>query len=103
MLRVAYEKPFYEGLGTLLPCFWIYWEVGKILEKKGSPNPSFQKWISTYSSDTFGTSCLEVIAIADALVLTEEQKEKVAEHFVIASKLEYMFWDMGYHSQQWPV
>ena len=28
---------------------------------------------------------------------------KLEEHFVIASKLEYMFWDMAYRQEEWPV
>ena len=32
LLRVAYGRPFYEGMGAFLPCYWIYGEVGKELE-----------------------------------------------------------------------
>src|SRR5258708_64017 len=28
-----------EGVGTVLPCYWIYWEVGKHLLEQGSGNP----------------------------------------------------------------
>ena len=37
LLRTAYERPFPEALGGFLPCYWIYGEVGKELEKHGSP------------------------------------------------------------------
>ncbi len=26
-------------LRAVLPCYWIYWEVGKALLEEGSPNP----------------------------------------------------------------
>ena len=29
LLAVAYGGPFPEALAALLPCYWIYWEVGK--------------------------------------------------------------------------
>ena len=35
LLAVAYGAPFHEALAALLPCYWIYWEVGKALERSG--------------------------------------------------------------------
>ncbi|MDP8972351.1 MAG: hypothetical protein M3N45_04060 [Actinomycetota bacterium] len=34
-------------LGAVLPCYWIYWEVGQTLLEHGSPNPYYRKWIDT--------------------------------------------------------
>ena len=28
LLAVAYGRPFHEAVAALLPCYWIYWEVG---------------------------------------------------------------------------
>ncbi len=38
-----------------------------------------------------------------ALQLTAEQKTAVRHHFMITSKLEYFFWDMGYRQQKWKI
>ena len=105
LLRVAYERPFHEGLGAFLPCFWIYWEVGKELERQGSPVPIYQQWIGTYASDEFASGVRQVIALADdvAETLTAEQRERMTEHFVMTSRFEYMFWDMGYRQQAWEL
>ena len=40
-----------EGVGTILPCYWIYWEVGKELVHRGSPDPRYQRWIDMYGSE----------------------------------------------------
>ena len=53
LLKTAYERPFPEILGCFLPCYWIYWEVGKELEKRGSPKELFRRWIQTYSSEQY--------------------------------------------------
>lgn len=105
LLRIAYERPFHEGLGAFLPCYWIYWEVGKTLGRQGSPAPIYQQWIDTYGSDTFAATVQRVLALVDRVAegLTEAQRERMAEHFVMASRFEYMFWDMGYQRQTWPV
>ncbi len=105
LLRVAYERPFHEGLGAFLPCYWIYWEVGKELERRGAPVPIYQRWIDTYAGEEFAEVVQQVIALTDtvATTLTAEERERLAEHFVMTSRFEYMFWDMGYRQQAWEV
>jgi thiaminase (transcriptional activator TenA) len=94
-----------EGVGAVLPCYWIYWEVGKHLLSQGSPNPRYQKWIDTYGAEEFGGEALEVIAVADRLGpnLGAEERLRVGQHFRTTSRYEWMFWDMGYRQEQWPV
>src|SRR5882724_6502801 len=53
LLAVAYGAPFHEALAALLPCYWIYWEVGKALERRGSPDSTYARWIGTYASVEF--------------------------------------------------
>lgn len=105
ILRVAYERPFYEGLGAFLPCDWIYWEVGKILEERGSPNRLYQKWIDTYSSKEFEEVVKSFLEIVDRISekLTSEQKGALERQFLFTSRLEYMFWDMALRRETWPL
>ena len=105
LLRVAYERPFHECLGAFLPCYWIYWKVGKALQRQGSPLSIYQRWIDTYASEEFATVVKEVIALTDRIAepLTLEDRERVAEHFVMTSRFEYLFWDMGYHRAAWEL
>jgi thiaminase/transcriptional activator TenA len=105
LLRVAYERPFYEGMGAFLPCYWIYWEVGKELQRRGSPSELYGRWIETYSSEEYTAIVQQVLMVMDQVAegLTEDRARKVQEHFVITSKLEYLFWDMGFCMQPWQV
>jgi thiaminase/transcriptional activator TenA len=105
LLRVAYERPFHEGLGAFLPCYWIYLEVGKALEAKGSPNPLYQKWINTYASASYEQVVRSAIAVLDRVAegLTPAQREAVRRHFDTTSRMEWMFWDMGWRREGWPV
>ena len=105
LLRVAYERPFHECLGAFLPCYWIYWEVGKELQRKGSNVLIYQRWIDTYASEDFSTVVKEVIALTDQIgeQLTVGDQQRVAEHFVATSRFEYLFWDMGYHCSGWTI
>jgi thiaminase/transcriptional activator TenA len=105
LFRIAYDRPFHEGLGAFLPCYWIYWEVGKALERKGSPVALYQRWIDTYSSADFAAVVQQVIALTDqvAATLTAADRNRLAQHFVMTSRFEYLFWDMGYRQQTWEV
>eukprot|EP00026_Physarum_polycephalum_P012501 Phypoly_transcript_12819.p1 GENE.Phypoly_transcript_12819~~Phypoly_transcript_12819.p1 ORF type:complete len:229 (+),score=29.93 Phypoly_transcript_12819:162-848(+) len=106
IMRVAYERPFYEALAAFLPCYWLYWEVGKELKARGpSPNENFQKWIDTYSGHEFAEMVKEVLEIMNFIAqdLSENQRSTLLNHFTTTTKLEYMFWDMSFNKQEWPI
>lgn len=103
LLRVAYATPFAEVVGAVLPCYWIYWEVGKVLESQGSPNPLYQRWIDLYASEQYASSVRPAIAVMDELsfALTDSQREAVRQHFVVTSRYEWMFWDAAWRLETW--
>ncbi len=105
LLATVYGGTFHEALGALLPCYWIYWEVGKELERKGSPDPLYQRWIATYASEGFAGVVRAVIAALNetAAKLRPAEREAVTRCFVTTSRYEWMFWDMGYRREGWPV
>lgn len=105
VLSVIRGGSYAEGLGAVLPCYWIYWEVGKELVRRGSPDPRFQRWIDTYGGEEFGTVVREVLAEADATgaFLSNAERARVRRHFRATSRYEWMFWDMGYRQESWPV
>ena len=94
-----------EGVGAVLPCYWIYWEVGKELLHRGSPDPRYQRWIEMYGSEEYGSVVQKVLDITDHLgpELSAAERTRVHQHFRATSRYEWMFWDMGYHRQAWPV
>jgi len=105
LLGVAYGRPFHEALAALLPCYWIYWEVGKELERAGSRDPLFARWIATYASEDFGSVVQAVLATTDTVApaLTADDRDAMRRHFVTTSRYEWMFWDMGFRREGWPV
>jgi thiaminase (transcriptional activator TenA) len=105
LLKTAYERPFPETLGCFLPCYWVYWEVGKELEKRGSPKELFRRWIQTYSSGQYASIVRQVLGVMDQVArgLKEDDLRLIRNHFRMTSKLEYLFWDMGFHRQTWGI
>jgi thiaminase (transcriptional activator TenA) len=105
LLKTAYERSFPETLGCFLPCYWVYWEVGKELEKRGSPKGLFRRWIQTYSSEQYAAIVRQVLGVMDQVArgMKEDDLRLIRNHFRMTSKLEYLFWDMGFHTQTWGI
>jgi thiaminase (transcriptional activator TenA) len=105
LIAAALGGSYGEGVGAVLPCYWIYWEVGKHLLERGSPDPRYQRWIDTYAGEEFGKDVREVIAVTDRLgqEIGATERERIHRRFRATSRYEWMFWDMGYRRETWPV
>jgi len=105
LLATVRGGTYAEGVGVVLPCYWIYWEVGKELLRRGSPDPRYRAWIGTYGGEEFGGVVRSVLSVADALGpgLAPAERAAVHRHFRATSRYEWMFWDMGWRKEAWPV
>ncbi len=105
LLRTASIGDYPEVLGAVLPCYWIYAEVGKALLERGSPNAMYEKWIETYGGEEFNALVEAVLDLTDRACedLNPSQRKKVMESFVTTSRYEWMFWNMGWTLERWPV
>jgi thiaminase (transcriptional activator TenA) len=105
LLATAHAGSYAEGVGVVLPCYWIYWEVGKELLRLGSPDPRYQRWISAYAAPEYGEVVAVVIEEADRIAPTVSVAERalMRRHFLTTSRYELMFWDAGYRRESWPI
>jgi thiaminase (transcriptional activator TenA) len=105
LLSTVRGGSYAEGVGVVLPCYWIYWEIGKELLSRGSPDPRFQRWIATYGAEEYGAVVRTVIEETNAMAetLSDAERAAVRGHFRTTSRYEWMFWDMGYRRESWPV
>lgn len=94
------------AMAAVLPCFWIYKKVGDYIyaNQREGHNP-YQDWIDTYAGEEFGALVDKAIAICDDVAATcsASQQEQMTRAFIMASKLEWMFWDSAYRLEKWPV
>lgn len=92
------------AMATVLPCFWIYKEVGDFIvtHQKNIENP-YQAWIDTYAGEEFGEAVQKAISICDGYAekATPATRKKMTEAFKSASYLEYYFWEAGYTLRSW--
>jgi thiaminase/transcriptional activator TenA len=103
---VARSGSLAELVGAVLPCYWIYGEVGKRLYRNRPQKPRiYRQWIETYASEEFWRPVREQIRLANELGATASSREKklMAEHFILSSRYEFMFWEQAYRLESWPV
>jgi thiaminase/transcriptional activator TenA len=105
LLAVAHNAPCEVAVAALLPCFWIYWEVGKHLLKTAQPENPYQAWIDTYADESFAEGVRKVITIGDQMAegASPAVHDQMFRAFVRAAQLEWMFWDSAYRLERWPV
>ncbi len=105
LLRTAALSDYPEALGAVLPCYWIYREVGRTLLERSSPNPLYRRWIDTYGGEEFGSLVEDVLDLTDGVCeeLDPSRKARVREAFIATSRYEWMFWDAAWRQERWPV
>jgi len=107
MLYVSYSGTVGEAMATMLPCMWSYQEIGERLDKseKIKEHPIYSEWSSTYSSSEYIDLVKWYKTLVNELATQAGQAERkrMKSHFTISSKYEYMFWNMVYKQEQWPI
>ena len=105
LLATAYAEPYEVVLGALLPCFWIYAEVGRDIHARAAPANPYQAWIDTYAGEEFHAAVRAVIAATDeaAAGASPRLRERMHAAFTRATQLEWAFWDSAYRLESWPV
>lgn len=90
---------------SILPCFWVYKEVGEEILRTCSKENPYLHWIETYGDETFAESNRSVIEICDELAseASEKVRAQMTEAFVMATKMEWMFWDSAYNLEKWKI
>lgn len=105
LLRIAALEPIEVTLAVLLPCFWVYREVGKHIHARASAENPYQAWIDTYAGAEFEQAVDDVIQIVDDVAATSSVTTRQRMHHVFQRgvQLEWMFWEGAYQEQAWPI
>jgi thiaminase/transcriptional activator TenA len=107
MLAVAATGSACEITVVALPCAWIYCVVGKHLLRRGKPSQDhpYRDWLMLYASPEFAEAQKWMRKKVDqwAKEASRAEKERMEEAFIISSRYEWMFWDMAFAEEEWPV
>jgi thiaminase (transcriptional activator TenA) len=105
LMATAYGEPYEVVLAALLPCFWIYAEIGADIHARAAKDNRFQAWIDTYAGEEFHDAVRAVIEATDeaAGLASPAIIARMHAAHTRATQLEYMFWDSAYRLEQWPA
>jgi thiaminase/transcriptional activator TenA len=105
LLATAYHEPWEVLMAAVLPCFWIYWDVGNTIARQATAENPYRAWIDTYSDAAFGNAVRAVIAATDtaAAGASETVRARMMTTFIRSTQYEYLFWDGAYHLRRWPA
>jgi thiaminase/transcriptional activator TenA len=104
LVRVAALGDLAEIVAALLPCQWGYCEIGQTLARRGKPAnaPFYSQWIDMYASAEFAALANWLRALLDSLE-NSTGDGRLIEIFCTSARYEYLFWEMAYRREQWPL
>jgi len=106
LLSIAATGTLPELLTAILPCAWIYAEVGHHLVGDTPPTSDhpYVDWLATYASpdfDAVGRWIRERLDVR-AASLSAKEVARLYEIFQISTRYEWLFWNMAWHLEEWP-
>jgi thiaminase/transcriptional activator TenA len=103
LLATASQRSYEEAVAALLPCFWIYREVGTAIHRAAPAGNPYQRWIDTYAGEEFGAAVDRAIAATDAAAdhASPRIRALMEEAFLTSARLEWRFWDSAYRQEIW--
>ncbi len=91
----------------ILPCFWIYEDVGARLLAETTDRDAhpYGDWIGTYADPDFADSTRQAGEIVDRLAdhASDQVVARMHDAFATAARYEWMFWDAPMRSPGWPI
>ena len=98
LIATATTASLEEAIAAVLPCFWIYREVGRHIANQCKDANPYMKWIATYSSQEFSDGTDLAISLLDELATQSSAGtlERMKKSFELSSLYEWHFWDDAY-------
>ena len=102
MYNAAHNGDVAEAFAAMLPCPWLYQEIGEKYKNAKPGVKLYEEWIAIYSSPDYK----EKIELQKSMMnrFAEEQPEKVARlksHFKKSCYYEWKFWEMPWTFEDW--
>lgn len=105
LLGAAAVGSFADLAAAVLPCFWIYQDVGTRIAGGAVPGNPYQAWIDTYAGEEFAAAVARMRAVVDAegAGAGSAQQASMRRRFLRSCRYEWMFWDAAWRMERWPV
>lgn len=104
LVATAATRGVAEAVAALLPCFWVYRDVGRDIHARAPDANPYRAWIDTYAGEEFDAAVTAACRLADRLAEAAGPAERARMHaaFARSTLLEWMFWDSAWREAGWP-
>jgi len=101
LLSTCAIEPVEVAIAAVLPCFWLYREIGLLMVNDVEANNPYIRWVEAYASDEFSRGVNEIITIFNTLgeQASNKVQEKMLNAFYHSTCLEWHFWNDAYHQR----
>ena len=107
LLTAAYSGDLADITAAILPCMWDYSDIGQTLAGQGAPSPQplYNEWIRMYAAPEFGALATWLRDLLDRLGsdAAADRQSRLSRLFADSCRYEYLFWDMAYRQETWPL
>lgn len=105
LIATCHQACVEEAVAAVLPCFWVYQEVGNAIHERAREDNPYRAWIDAYASEDFAAAVRRVIDITDRLALHASPRavDGMTRAFIRSVQYEWMFWDSAYAREAWPI
>jgi thiaminase/transcriptional activator TenA len=107
LLATAYSGDLADIAAAILPCMWDYSDIGQNLAAQGAPSPQplYDEWIQIYAAPEFGALATWLRGLLDRLGsdAAPDRQVRLSRLFADSCRYEYLFWDMAYRQETWPL
>lgn len=106
LIKVASTEGVGEILAAMSPCPLTYVEIAeKNVPEDAGLAPAYADWLAAYRSKEAVEVCVRIRRMLDDVgeVATTSQRRRMLQNFLDASRYEYLFWEMAYNMEEWPI
>lgn len=90
----AAKAPVSVAWATLLPCFWVYGEVGRFVSSNKKPDSPYAAWLDGYGDPAYAKTVNAAVALADRLAAQDaKNRGRATDAFLSSVKFEAALWD----------
>lgn len=87
-------SPISHSIASIIPCFWVYYEIGLYLKTISTSDNPYADWIEAYTTQKLS---IEIDSLFELLSSFEESTIVLQEIFEISTTYEYNFWEDSYN------
>jgi thiaminase/transcriptional activator TenA len=102
MYRALFTGTLADAYAAILPCPWLYQEIGAALRGTRPGVELYQQWIDLYASEELEHKIAKQRAMMDRFASMPGNDERtLGEYFRRSCYYEWQFWEMAWTYQDW--